>query len=106
MNVVKSIPVYVPEKSIEKYRTDEYWNEFTNLIGSSNIEGKVVDDMEILVHNGTIILTGIADNAVVNLYSLQGLLMPSTTAGNIGNITLPRGMYIIQVEGYSYKIVI
>ena len=106
MNVVKSIPVYVPEKSLEKYRTDDYWNEFTNFIGSSGIEGTVVDNMEIQVHNGAIIITGIADNVVVNLYSLQGLLMHSTTAGNIGNITLPRGMYILQVEGNSYKIVL
>ena len=32
-NVNKSIPVYVPAKSVEAYRSAEYWNEFTNIIG-------------------------------------------------------------------------
>lgn len=105
-DVTKSIPVYVPEQSLEKYRTAEYWNEFTNLKGRSNIEGTVANDMEILVHNGTITLSGIAEDTIVSIYSMQGLLMHSTTAGKIGNITLPRGVYILQIEGNSYKIVL
>ena len=104
LGVDRTIPLYVPDNSKEKYRIAEYWNEFTNLRVYSSIENSIVDDMEI--HNGTITLTGIADDAVVNIYSLQGMLMHNTTAGNIGNITLPRGAYILQIEGNSCKIAI
>ena len=106
LGVDKTLPLYVPDNSIDKYRTADYWDEFTNYILLSNTESNIVNNWEILVHNGTIALTGIADDVVVNIYSIHGVLMHSTTAGNIGNITLPRGVYIVQVEGKSHKIII
>ena len=106
LGVDKTIPLYVPDNSQEKYRNADYWCEFTNLKVYSSIDTSEVNDMEIVVHNGTITLIGVADGAVVNIFSMQGMLIHNTIAGNIGNITLPHGVYILQVEGNRYKIAI
>ena len=106
-NVDKSIPVYVPDGCIEVYRVADYWREFTTFNVYSGIESAIADsNIEVITTNGTIAINGVFHNAVVNIYSIQGMLMHTTTAGNIGNITLPRGMYIVQVESTTHKIVL
>ena len=34
-NVDRNIPVYVPEKSVERYKSDQYWGAFKNIEGKS-----------------------------------------------------------------------
>lgn len=36
-SVKKTIPVYVPQASIQLYKTANYWKDFTNIIGYTNI---------------------------------------------------------------------
>lgn len=36
-NVKKTIPVYVPQGSIQLYKSANYWKDFTNIIGYTNI---------------------------------------------------------------------
>ncbi len=44
-NVEKSIPVYVPEDSVEAYKTAEYWSEFTNFQPPSIASGTCGDNL-------------------------------------------------------------
>lgn len=106
-NVDKNIPVYVPDGCVEVYRTADYWQEFTNFNVYSGIEVAISEsDIDVTIINGTITLTGVANDAVVHIYSLSGSLVQQTIASNVSTIVLPRGIYIVQVEGTSHKVVI
>ena len=104
-NVDKSIELIVPTESIEVYRTTEYWREFTNIKGISGINAATGNDnIDVYVNNNTIIITGATDDTVVNIYAMNGILVCNTTVCNVANITLPRGMYIVQVQETTHKI--
>jgi hypothetical protein len=107
IEVDKSITLSVPVGCIDTYKAAEYWSEFTNIQDFSNVESVVSDNtIKVSTHNGSIVINGTTDNAVANIYSMQGMLIHTTTAKNIGKITLPHGAYILQVEGTTHKVVL
>ena len=63
-NVDKSIPLYVPEESIELYQTANVWNEFTNIQAISTVDidqiqlNSTVKNHKILYNGSVYILTG------------------------------------------------
>ena len=106
IEVDKSIALSVPVGCIDTYKSAEYWSEFTNIQDFSSVESVVSDSLiEVYTHNGTIVINGAADDAMVNIYSMSGVLLHHTPAHNIAHITLPRGIYLVQVEGTTHKVV-
>lgn len=107
IEVDKSIALSVPVGCVDTYKAAEYWSEFTNIQDFSGIEDVVSDNnIKVSTHNGTIVINGTAADTVVDIYSMSGVLMHRTTAHHTAGITLPRGIYLVQVEGTTHKVVI
>ena len=72
--------MFVPEESINKYKTADQWKEFLNILGYDGVDDVSVD----------------SQNAVYEVYNLQGVRIGSgmreaeVTADN-----LPHGVYIL-----------
>lgn len=105
--VDKSIPVEVPIGCVEAYKNAPYWCEFTNINESSGVN-QIVTPTPVVVNatNGYVTIVGAKDEAEVNIYSLCGMLLHHTTVINAGKIVLPQGIYLVQIEGSTYKVVI
>ena len=104
-DVNRNIPVIVPEGAREAYANDEYWGEFINVVES--------DDEDTQIEN--------AENANVAIYSVGGVLYVDGLSadyqvfdvngrlvytGRDAQLTLPRGVYMIAIEGEVEKVVI
>ena len=60
LGVDKSIPIYVPKGSVEAYKSAEYWNVFTNIIGrtyvtvltieNNNVEMFIGEKLQLISH--------------------------------------------------------
>ena len=55
---------------------------------------------------GYVTVAGANGDAVVNIFSLSGVLLQRTTVANLPHMTLPRGVYLVQVDGTMHKVVI
>ena len=103
-DVNRNIPVIVPEGAREAYANDEYWGEFINVIES---------DEETQIEN--------AENANVAIYSVDGMLYVDGLSadyqvfdvngrlvytGRDAVVSLPRGVYVVVVEGEVEKVVL
>ena len=104
-DVNRNIPVIVPEGARDAYANDEYWGEFINVVES--------DDEDTQIEN--------AENANVAIYSVGGVLYVDGLSadyqvfdvngrliytGRDAQLTLPRGVYMIAIEGEVEKVVI
>lgn len=104
-NVDCSIAVVVPVGSAGAYKTAQYWSDFTNIKDYTGVERVTPDsDVDVFVENGVINITGVADSAVVNIYSINGICIRSTTACDVAGIALPQGMYLVQIDGIVRKV--
>ena len=98
------IPVYIPYGSLEAYRSDMYWNKFTNLIEqpSSGVAENTWQEITIFVQGGEITITGI-DSPDVSVYDVNGKVVAS---GAMNRIAVPQaGMYIVRVAGETVKVI-
>ena len=106
-NVDKSIPVKVPAGCVEAYKNAPYWSEFTNINGDASVDVVVAGDgIEVKAMGGYVTVAGANGDAVVNIFSLSGVLLQRTTVANLPHMTLPRGVYLVQVDGTMHKVVI
>ena len=72
----------------------------------SALETVVSKKMEIRKEGASLIITGIADNAMVEIYTLLGnkLLEKNLTNNRLSVADLPKGIYIVRSEKLSEKI--
>ena len=96
--------LFVPKEAIPSYQSADQWKEFFFISpdGVENIEidGSVV---QISIINGNIIINGI-ENPQVELYNINGQCV---YCGNETSIPVSiNGIYIIKINGKSYKIAI
>ncbi len=93
--------VYVPDNSIESYRSHPQWGTFQNILPLTEESG--VDDMstdkEMITVTGNTV--SINSNTVAEVYTIDGKLFDKT---NGNSFYLPHGMYIIRVNGKVKKI--
>ncbi|MBO7317977.1 MAG: leucine-rich repeat protein, partial [Bacteroidales bacterium] len=105
--VDRSIPVNVPNGCGEAYRNAPYWCEFTNINEDSSVEETLSNTkVKVGTTNGHVTITGAKDDAVVNIYSLCGMLLHHTTVAKANMIELAQGIYLVQIDGTTYKVVI
>ena len=84
-----------------------YWRDFSSIVGDvSGVESVEDDGGHVNVINGVITIEGVADDAVVSIYSIQGALLHKTTVACLASVELPQGVYLVQVEKSVHKIVI
>ena len=91
----------------EAYAKANYWKAFTNITDDlSGINSVKCDGTAIMAVNGQLVINGIEDNAVVNVYSVTGALVYQTIVANAAQCTLPAGMYIVQAGDVVAKVVL
>lgn len=106
-DVDRSIPVKVPNGCVEAYQNAPYWNEFTNIIDdNTGIDTIINNSIKVTIIDGSITIKGCNDNVTVKIYSFCGVLLHNTVAKNVANITLPQGVYLVQIDNTTHKVVI
>ena len=106
--VNRNATLHTPVESREEYATALYWREFANISNDlTAIAGVMVDDnITISMANSTLVISGVADDAAVQIFTAGGALLHSTTVAEVSNIALPRGVYLVQVSGVTKKVVL
>ena len=97
--------LFVPAASIAKYQAADQWKEFF-FISESGIEDIVADGdgVTVVVENSNIVLRGVdCESAVIEVYSVGGILV---YRGCDTSIPVASGMYIVKVDGKTYKVAV
>ena len=97
--------LYVPEASVEAYKTGFYdWRFFGKILPLSTNGIKAVSkgDIGMNLENGTLTLSNVPENEPVSVYSTTGQLL-GTGKGNISVNAQGAQMVIVKVGGKSYK---
>lgn len=101
INVDKTIPVYVPEASIELYRTAPFWEEFTNFRAISESTNITQTSAEQHIYPMKDKLCN-PNAQAINIYDIQGKIVYS---GDDTEISLPmHGIYIIETVNGTQKV--
>lgn len=104
--------LYVPKKSIEKYKIAEYWSHFGNI---KEIEGSdfptsiknTINKKEIQIYsNGNyLFINGIDNGFDIKIYDFKGIMRyQGKSDGQDIHINLPKGKYIIECGKERFKI--
>ena len=107
-NAVASVAtLHTPKDYADVYAKATYWKDFYSIVGDiSGIENVVNDSWHVIVENGSVTINGVEDNAVVTIYTVGGALLHTTTVGNISTVALPQGIYLVQVNGTTRKVIL
>ena len=90
----------VPRESLEAYKAADTWKNFYNI--SAGIGQVMTDDVNVAVVDGEISITGVVDDAAVEVYSANGTTI---YRGTSKTIAMPcQGIYIVRVAGKTLKI--
>ena len=104
-DVNRNIPVIVPEGAREAYANDEYWGEFINVVESDEVETQIENaenaNVEIYSVGGVLHVDGLS--ADYQVFDVNGRLVYS---GRDAVLSLPRGVYVVVVEGEVEKVVL
>lgn len=100
--------VYVPEGSKQTYQEAEGWKEFWSIeeydpAGVTPIEERS-SSLRVVASDGILKILNKNANAVCQIYNLQGGMVKSTKDNIVSN--LAKGVYIVRVDGKSYKIIL
>ena len=105
--VLANATLYVPDGCVDAYRAVKPWSDFANIEegGYSGIADATASEVVIKVIDGAITVEG-GDMAVsapvVEVYSAGGQCVYRGTDSSIGG--LPRGVYIVKVDGTVQKV--
>lgn len=95
--------LFVPQNSLEAYKTAEQWKEFFFITGEEpgGIDIAAKEEISVISRNGYIEITGV-ENQEVNVYNLSGQLVYSGTETIINVPT--KGIYIVKAAGQTFKV--
>ena len=95
--------LFVPQGTESKYSKVDPWRNFINVTEMDAGVGSIADeDIVINGHNGSIVITGAADNAIVEVYDIAGTAAYRGTSKTVSE--LPGGIYIVRVSGKTAKV--
>lgn len=81
-------------------------NAYAAVNGGNSVERVECDNYTIGVDGGHIYINGAALDEIVRIYTINGMLLHSTTADNVSGIALQQGIYIVVVNGAASKVVL
>ena len=96
---IRECYLYVPQESMVKYATTSPWNKFIILAGVNDVNR---DEVTVSAKNGEIVVEGVSDDAVIEIYCTNGQLLYQGTDKTVKAPTT--GIYIIKVDGKTVKI--
>ncbi len=92
----------VPGESLELYEKADTWKDFYNI--SAGIDGTKADEVKVTATGNEITITGAADDAVVEVYGVNGALV---YRGNGKSVAVPSaGIYVVRVAGRAIKVAV
>ena len=92
----------VPGESLELYKKAEIWRNFYNI--TAGIDGTKADEVKVTATGDEITITGAADDAVVEVYGVNGALV---YRGNGKSVAVPSaGIYVVRVAGRTIKVAV
>ena len=95
--------LFVPQGTESKYSKVDPWRNFINVTEmDADVDSIADEDIAINGHNGCIVITGAADNAIVEVYDIAGTAAYRGTGKTISG--LPGGVYIVRVSGKTAKV--
>ena len=107
MFVSPTATLYVPTGSRKAYTSATGWSWFTNIVEKemSGVEYVLCDsNVAVSVESGNIIVNGATDNLNVEVYGVNG---QNIYCGNATTIPIAvEGLYIVKVNGKSFKAII
>jgi hypothetical protein len=83
---------------------DFYFGEAVNSDVSTAITSTSTTAVKVFVSGNQLVVKGTAPDAPVMVYNAVGALVKKTMAAD--NITLPKGMYLVKVEGNATKVIV
>ena len=96
--------VYVPVGAGKYYKIAIAWRDFTYIEEKfSGVESTIADEVNVVVENGNIVVNG-AEDANIEVYNTNGLCVYNGTDTNIAVNT--KGLYIVRVNGKSFKVIL
>ena len=99
--------LYVPEESVDAYKSAMVWKDFGKIrpINTTGIKAVDMDKIDIAVEDGTIKLSNVPTNEPVSVYSTSGELLGSGK-GNITVSALSGQTIIVKVGTRSRKVLV
>ena len=95
--------LFVPENSLSLYASTWPWNDFSIAsIDSASVDSLVSEGFEINIVNGDILIEGDINNGVVTVYDISGKIVYRGATNKVQG--LAKGLYIISIQGKSFKI--
>lgn len=92
----------VPAESLEAYKNADIWKDFYNI--TAGIDGTKADEVKVTATGNEITVTGAADDAVVEVYGVNGALV---YRGNGKSVAVPSaGVYVVRVAGKAIKVAV
>ena len=92
----------VPAESLEAYKNADIWKDFYNI--TAGIDGTKADEVRVTATGDEITVTGAADDAVVEVYGVNGALV---YRGKGKSVAVPSaGVYVVRVAGKAIKVAV
>ena len=104
--VLMNATLYVPIGSKKEYEQVDPWRNFWNIEEHyfSGFEDVVGSDVDVTAENGRIIVTGAEEGTRVEVYSVTGQLIYSSTDTTVNAPSA--GLYIVRVAGKAFKVML
>lgn len=103
--------LYVPINCKSKYESTDPWQNFICILEKefeSSVDGIDKNNLIVSTNDSKIIVENILMNGIVNIYSIDGVLVKSVTAtdGNVVVEVPAKGIYVVVVDGKSFKVMV
>ena len=106
--VDKSIPVYVPETSVEAYKSVGGWCEFRNIVPLEKCATPTIPSKPVLIsaRDGVLTLSGLAEGTEVTLYTTDGVMVAhqQSCAGEAKFTVDTNQVYLVHIGDKVVKI--
>lgn len=95
--------LYVPELSVDAYKTADGWKDFYNIISGIS-DAKADDGVSVEAVNGEIVVRGAVEDARMEVYSISGAAI---YRGPVAAVAVPSsGVYVVRVAGKTAKVAV
>lgn len=105
-NVFAEATLNVPIGASASYRSADGWKNFVNIkeVDFSGVESVNNDNVKVVTNGNVIMVSGIDENMLIEVYNLNGQL---TYSGTDKTITVQTsGFYIVKIAGKTYKVAV
>lgn len=108
-NVPKDGTLYVPIGSRDVYMAASQWGEFQNIVETdftTSLNNLNLHKPNVYVVNGILHLQNVSSDIEVKIYNLTGQLISRFNTQQTTSVSLPKGIYLVNVDDSCHKVII